>query len=96
MTSTVKAFLDSIESKKEPKNISLVLRALWFDGIGDWDKAHELIQDDNGKEYAVVHAYLHRKEGDIGNARYWYSRASRSFPSVSLEEEWIQLVEEFI
>lgn len=64
------------------------LLALWHDGQGDWEAAHHAVQDDVSVEGAWVHAYLHRKEGDQGNARYWYARAGRPFFDGSLENEW--------
>ena len=68
--------------------MSNYLQSLWYDATGDWEKAHRLIQDVNDKTAAWIHAYLHRKEGDIGNADYWYSRAGRSRPNLSLGKEW--------
>ncbi len=64
------------------------LRALWHDAQGDWDAAHRCVQDDEGAEAAWVHAYLHRQEGDAGNAAYWYARAGKPVASGSLENEW--------
>lgn len=76
----------------EPQNVSVYLKALWYDAKDDWDKAHKLIQDVDDKKASWIHAYLHRKEGDTGNADYWYSRAGKKRPSVSLEEEWETIV----
>lgn len=67
--------------------------ALWYDAKGDWEAAHEQIQDLPGEKAAHLHAYLHRKEGDIWNADYWYQRARRKRPAVPLEEEFEALVE---
>ena len=64
------------------------LQALWHDASGDWEKAHASVQSDASKEAAWVHAYLHRKEGDVSNAAYWYSQAGREVPGVSIDEEW--------
>ncbi len=64
------------------------LAALWWAAQGDWDKAHKIVQDDEGKDAAWVHAYLHRVEGDLGNAGYWYRRAGKPTPEDSLEAEW--------
>jgi hypothetical protein len=74
-------------------HLSLALQALWFDAKGDWDKAHELAQKDGGSSGDWVHAYLHRKEGDASNARYWYVRAGKPIYSGSLEEEWAAISE---
>ena len=71
-----------------PDGLSLALRALWFDGAGDWDAAHRDAQADEGGAGDWVHAYLHRKQGDAGNARYWYARAGKPFVRGTLAEEW--------
>lgn len=76
-----------------PADLSVYLRALWFDAKGDWEKAHTIIQETEDTRAAWVHAYLHRKEGDTGNADYWYRRAGKIKPSVSLQEEWAGLVQ---
>lgn len=60
------------------------------------DRAHDAAQEDGGREYSRVHAYLHRKEGDLSNAGYWYSRAGEAMPSGSLEEEWAELVQRLL
>jgi hypothetical protein len=76
-----------------PAGSSLVLQALWHDARGDWESAHECAQEDHGRDGAWVHAYLHRKDGDLGNAGYWYSRAGRSVPekAVTLGTEWAEI-----
>ncbi len=68
-------------------NIPKLLKALELDIQGDWDGAHKIVQVLNSKAACRVHAYLHRKEGDLGNAAYWYARADSSMPSKSLEDE---------
>ncbi len=72
---------------------SALLRALQLDKDGDWDQAHSIAQAVLSQNGSLVHAYLHRKEGDIGNASYWYSRADSVVPEISLEQEWQQLVD---
>ena len=67
--------------------------ALWHDGKGDWNRAHEVAQDVEDEAGAWVHAYLHRKEGDESNAAYWYRRATRPVERGSLDAEWKQIVE---
>ncbi|OKL39325.1 hypothetical protein [Pontibacter flavimaris] len=81
-------FLQSINSSTPPPQANVYLQALWHEAKGDWNKAHELIQDLPDKSAAWIHAYLHRQEGDTWNADYWYSRAGRKRPNVSLQEEW--------
>ena len=78
-----------------PASASLPLQALWHDARGDWDRAHQCAQDDPGRDGSWVHAYLHRKEGDLGNAGYWYARARRQMPaaSVTLEAEWTDIAQ---
>ena len=83
-------------SNSSPPAVNDYLRALWHDAKGDWEKSHVIIQDIETKEAAHIHAYLHRKEGDIWDADYWYRRAGKSRPSISLEEEWRALVLNFI
>ena len=70
-----------------------MLTALWHDAKNDWNKAHKITQDISGKDAAWVHAYLHRKEGDSGNASYWYSRAGKPFSNKTLEAEWEEIVD---
>jgi hypothetical protein len=68
------------------------LAAMWWAAKGDWDQAHRIAQDDSSTEAAWVHAYLHRAEGDLGNAGYWYRRASKPVADGPLEAEWEQIV----
>ena len=76
-----------------PAGLSLPVQALWHDARGDWEGAHGCAQDDHSADGSWVHAYLHRKEGDLGNAGYWYSRAGRKMPAaaVTLDAEWADL-----
>ncbi|HEX4369660.1 MAG TPA: hypothetical protein VH023_22690 [Rhodopila sp.] len=89
-------FRVSVLQDVPPASASLPLQALWWDAKGDWDKAHECAQADPGPVGAAVHAYLHRKEPDLANARYWYNRAGRAPVSGGLEEEWDALVVELL
>ncbi len=75
-----------------PAGLKSPLEALWLDARGEWEAAHMAAQGDESQEAAWVHAYLHRKEGDDGNAGYWYKRAGRDKPDVSLEDEWERMV----
>jgi len=92
---TIEEFKKSL-STSVPGKISVYLEALWYDGKGDWGKSHNTIQDIEDKNAAWIHAYLHRKEGDTWNADYWYNKAGKKRPSVSLEEEWENLVVVFL
>lgn len=75
---------------------SLPLQALWHDAHGDWDKAHAVAQQASHRDGDWVHAYLHRKEGDPGNAGYWYARAQRPMPDGTLDAEWTAIVSELL
>lgn len=85
-------FKESLKHDIPPIGLTVQLEALWYDGKGDWEKAHDLVDDLDDRESAHVHAYLHRKEGDLWNADYWYRRAKRQRYSGTLEEEWEELV----
>ena len=89
-------FKESLSSSNPPADLNVYLLSLWRDAKGDWSKAHEIIQDVEDKTASWIHAYLHRKEGDIGNADYWYRKASRTRPNTSLEEEWKSICKELI
>jgi hypothetical protein len=90
------SFKESIAANQVPAQASPYLKALWYDARGDWDEAHRLIQDLTDKNAAWVHAYLHRKEGDLWNADYWYSKAGKQQPALSLPEEWEHLTIAFL
>lgn len=77
-------------------SVGPALRALWLDARGDWAGAHELAQEAGGRDGAWVHAYLHRKEGDEGNAGYWYVRAGRPAATGDLRAEWEAIVRELL
>jgi hypothetical protein len=89
-------FLKTIDRADPPAGLSQLLRSLWWDKKGDWDKAHSIAQEIPTVQGSVVHAYLHREEGVIWNADYWYSRAGRQRPKIPLQEEWTLLVEEML
>lgn len=85
-------FKRSLSANTPPEEASIYLKALWYDAKGDWDKSHKLIQDIPDKNASWIHAYLHRKEGDLGNADYWYSRVGKKRPLDTLEQEWEKIV----
>ncbi len=78
-------------SAAPPAKASAPLTALWHLAKGDWDKAHKVVQDDEGAEAAWVHAHLHRVEGDEGNAGYWYARAGKPHATNTHAEEWNEI-----
>lgn len=89
-------FNESISGNNPQAEMSVYLKALWYDAKDDWDKAHELIQDLHDRNASWIHAYLHRKEGDIGNADYWYNKAGKKRPAIYLPEEWEHIVAAFL
>jgi hypothetical protein len=90
---TFEEFRASLAADREPPaGLSAPLRALWLDGKGDWAAAHGTVDDLETPDAARVHAYIHRKEPDPDNARYWYRRAGVEPATESLEREWEQLV----
>ena len=96
MKITKEEFTNSLLESLSPEGLSLPQQALWYDGKEDWKKAHDLIDRLHDPVSAHIHAYLHRKEGDTWNADYWYSKANKKRPNISLKEEWEQLVEAYI
>ncbi len=88
---SLERFRVSLKDEAPPEDSSDLLKALWHDAKGDWERAHQIAQDDPSRDGAWLHAYLHRKQGDLSNAGYWYRRARRSPCSVSLQEEWEEI-----
>jgi hypothetical protein len=86
------AFRDSLGADAPPAGLSPALQALWWQGRGHWDRAHMIVQaDERDAVNAWVHAHLHRVEGDLGNAAYWYRRAGRPVARGPLEAEWAEI-----
>jgi hypothetical protein len=84
-------FSKSITGSQPPSAVNQYALSLWYDAKNDWQMAHTIIQDIEDSTAAWIHAYLHRKEGDDGNARYWYHRAGKKLPAISLEKEWEEI-----
>jgi hypothetical protein len=95
-TMTLQEFMQSLEKETAPASFPAPLLALWYAHRGAWDDAHHTVQNESDSKSALVHAYLHRQEGDDWNARYWYNRARRSPFRGTLEAEWRALVDEFL
>jgi len=83
---------NSLKAPAPPPGLSPLLVALWHAARNEWDSAHRIAQDDGSADGAWVHAYLHRVEGDEGNAGYWYRRAAKPHCERSLESEWTEIV----
>ena len=85
-------FIQLIDKQERcPSSLPKPLQALWYDKKGDWHTAHEIVQDASDADSAWVHAYLHRKEGDLSNARYWYRRSGHPEFTAGLDSEWEQI-----
>jgi hypothetical protein len=85
-------FKASLPGDAPAAELDAPLAALWWAAKGDWNGAHKIVQDEASAEAAWVHAYLHRVEGDLGNAGYWYRQAGKPAASGSLETEWEAIV----
>lgn len=93
---SVDDFFESVKKRQQPSGLTICQQALWEEGVGNWEKAHTLIQDLPDQQSALLHAYLHRVEGDNWNARYWYSHAGTTMPDIDTKEEWKELVKRFL
>ena len=90
---TLDTFRNSVSADAPPSDASPALTALWWVRHGDWNKAHETVQGHEGEaDCDWVHAHLHRQEGDMSNAQYWYRRADKPVSGVSLQDEWSEIV----
>jgi hypothetical protein len=93
---TFEDFLGSVSADRPPAQLTDTLTSLWWDKKGDWDRAHSIAQNVPTVQGSAVHAYLHREEGVLWNADYWYGRAGRERPDMPLEDEWRSLVKEML
>jgi hypothetical protein len=89
-------FRASLSGAAPASNLDAPLAALWWAAKGQWDEAHKTGQDQSTADAAWVHGYLHRVEGDLGNARYWYRQAGRPVATGSLETEWERIASELL
>ncbi|MBU8873659.1 hypothetical protein KQ910_07780 [Reyranella sp. MMS21-HV4-11] len=95
--SALDTFAASVTADQPPAGSSPALQALWWVRRGDWARAHECVQAHEGEaDCDSVHAHLHREEGDLSNAGYWYRRAGRPVSQQSLEAEWTALATELL
>lgn len=93
---TLDEFRKSFAGDEPPPAFSAHAKALWFAGKGDWEKAHDIVQDLPDPAASRIHAFLHRQEGDLSNAKYWYSKAGAQMSSLSVDEEWEELVAPYL
>lgn len=85
---SIDEYRQSLTNTNPPESLNALLQALWYEARGNWSRAHEILQNDSSANGAWVHAYLHRVEGDAGNAAYWYRRAGKPVSQQSLADEW--------
>jgi hypothetical protein len=76
---------------KPPEGASPPLTALWHVAQGEWEKAHVLVQAEETIAAAWVHAHLHRLEGDLDNAGYWYGQAGKKLVGLEPDDEWKEI-----
>ncbi len=88
--------IDTFKSSPTPPTGNPLLAALWHDFHGNWEAAHDIAQDIYTRDGSWLHAYLHRKEGDLWNAGYWYRQAGKSVHTGTLEQEWEELAKTFL
>lgn len=93
---TLEEFRQSLVCEEPPGNLSFALAGLWWDAKGNWERAHQSAQQDEGPAGSWVHAYLHRKEGDSSNAAYWYRRADKPPSKSPLQQEWLKIAESLL
>lgn len=93
---TLETFENLLAAAAPPPEMAQALQGLWWDAKGDWTRAHGCAQAQDDAIGAAVHAYLHRKEGDLANAAGWYARAGRAMPQTPLAAEWRSLVMELL
>jgi hypothetical protein len=84
-------FRATTRADRPPADLDPPLEALWWMAKGDWNKAHSAVDDEEGEVAAWVHAYLHRVEGDLANAGYWYRRAGKPMSDATLDDEWTEI-----
>jgi hypothetical protein len=93
----IETFQRSLSQAAPPAKLGLALEALWWAGKGDWERAHGCAQLQEGEPGCDwVHAHLHRQEGDLANARYWYRRAGRPVPDIALPAEWMAIATQLL
>jgi hypothetical protein len=93
---TLEEFKSSLLLPNPPNNFSNYLKAMWYAKKEEWVKAHDIAQNIDDKNGSLIHAYLHRKEGDLWNAEYWYRKAGKLMPDFSLDREWDEIIEIFL
>lgn len=94
--STYSEFEATLSQENPPVDWPETLKSLWHQAKGNWEASHDIAQDIHDTMGSLIHAHLHRDEGDDWNAGYWYRQAGRTFPTTSLKEELREIVEEVL
>ena len=89
-------FKRATSNEKPPAGLAPTLEALWWAAKGDWERAHKLVQGEASADAAWVHAYLHRVEGDLPNAGYWYRTAGKPVARSPLDQEWAAIAADLL
>jgi hypothetical protein len=95
-TTNLSRFRQTLTAAVPPSGLAPALEALWWEAKGEWTKAHEIAQAYDDESCAWVHAYLHRVEGDLGNAGYWYRRAKKPPAMDPLKDEWAAMTDSLL
>lgn len=90
------SFKKSVNDEYPSPGVNGLLKAMWYTANNEWNAAHRIAQENDSIYGSWVHAYLHREEGDTGNASYWYAQAGKMMPETSLESEWDEITKELI
>ena len=93
---TLAEFKNTLTKPKPPTALAPALAGLWWAAKDAWDKAHAIVMDEADKDCAWVHAYLHRVEGDLGNASYWYRQAGKPAATGALAAEWAAIARDLL
>ena len=94
---TIDEFTQSIQTQANPSSfLPPALQALWYQKKENWHQAHQIVQNASDADSAWVHAYLHRQEGDIHNAQYWYKRSGKPESKIAISQEWEQIANELL
>ena len=93
---TYSKFEQTLNQNTPPANWPEALQSLWYQRKGDWEASHNIAQDISSPIGSLIHAHLHRVEGDDWNAKYWYRKAGRTYPQVSAKDELKNLIQEVL
>lgn len=89
-------FNHTLDMAKPPENFHDVLKAMWWERKNSWETAHDIVKNLTGDDAAWAHAYLHRKEEDDDNALFWYKKARKEYPQISVNDEFREITKEFL